>query len=198
MTKVIDYYLTPVSPFAYLGGERFAAIAARHGASVRVKPVDLGTIFPKTGGLPLGQRSKERQAYRLAELTRWSAYLGVPLTLHPKHFPAPDAQAAGLLLAAGKAGHDGLALANALGRAVWAEDRNIADAETLVAIADAQGLDGKALVAAGQDPALAAERAALTEEALGLGVFGAPTYVLDGELFWGQDRLDFLERKLAG
>lgn len=198
MARTIDYYLTPVSPYAYLGGERLAEIAGRHGAAVRVKPVDLGVIFPKTGGLPLAKRAPERQAYRLAELSRWSSFLGLKLNLHPKHFPAPDALAAGLILAAAKAGHDALALANALGRAVWAEERDIADAGTLKEIAAAQGLNGDALLEAAQAPATLEERAKLTEEALALGVFGAPTYVVDGELFWGQDRLDFVDRKLAG
>lgn len=198
MAPTIDYFFTPVSPYAYLGGRRLAELAQRHGAEVRVKPVDFGVIFPKTGGLPLAQRAKERQAYRLAELKRWSRHLGMPLTLQPKHFPAPDALAAGLLLAAAEGGGDALALANAMGQAVWVEERNIADPATLAALATAAGLEGPALVARAASPEIAAARAALTEEALALGVFGAPSYLLEGELFWGQDRLDFLERKLSG
>lgn len=197
MAKAVDYYFTPLSPWTYLGGERFAAIARRHGATVRVNPVDYGTIFPKTGGLPLAQRPRERQAYRLMELRRWSEHLHQPLTLHPKHFPCPDLLAACVILAAGESGGDALRLANAIGRAVWAEERNIADAATLQEIAAATGHDARALLARANDPATKARREALTQEALAAGVFGAPTYVVDGELFWGQDRLDFLERKLA-
>jgi len=197
MPTVIDYYLTPISPWTYLGGLRLEAIAQRHGATVRVKPVDFGTIFPKTGGLPLAQRAKERQAYRLMELQRWRKRLGVPLTLHPAHFPVPDLLAAGVILAAGEAGGDALGLANAIGRAVWAEERNIADPATLQALATANGHDGAALLARAGDAAIAERRQALTQEALAAGVFGAPTYVVDGELFWGQDRLDFLEEKLS-
>jgi len=197
MPKMIDYYFTPISPWTYLGSERFAAMAKRYGAEVRVKPVDYGTIFPKTGGLPLAQRPKERQAYRLMELKRWSRQLDLPLTLHPKHFPAPDLLAASVILAAGESGGDPLRLANAIGRAVWAEERNIADPATVQEIAAATGHDGGALLARANEPAIREKRALLTEEALAAGVFGAPTYVVDGELFWGQDRLDFLERKLA-
>jgi len=197
MPKALDYYFTPISPWTYLGSERLAAMAERHGIAVRVKPVDYGVIFPKTGGLPLAQRPKERQAYRLMELKRWPKQLGMPLTLHPKHFPAPDLLAATVILAAGETGGDPLRLANAIGRAVWVEERNIADAATLEAIATATGHDGAALLAKASDPAIRAKREALTQEALAAGVFGAPTYVVDGELFWGQDRLDFLERKLA-
>lgn len=197
MAKTVDYYFTPISPWTYLGGERLAEIARQRGAEVRVKPVDFGVIFPKTGGLPLAQRPKERQAYRLMELKRWSAHLGLPLNLHPKHFPAPDALAAGLILAAAESGGDALRLANAIGRAVWAEERNVADADTLQEIAEATGHKGAELLARANDPAVRAKREALNQEALAAGVFGAPTYVVDGELFWGQDRLDFLDRNLA-
>lgn len=197
MAKTIDYYFTPISPWTYLGGERLTEIAARHGAEVRVKPVDFGVIFPQTGGLPLAQRPKERQAYRLVELKRWAAHLGLPLNLHPKHFPAPDTLAASVILAATETGGDPLRLANAIGRAVWAEERNLADAGTLQDIAEATGHDGTALLAKAADPSIRAKREALNQEALAAGVFGAPTYVVDGELFWGQDRLDFLDRKLA-
>jgi carboxymethylenebutenolidase len=197
MPATLDYYLTPISPWTYLGSERFAAMVHRHGIGVRVRPVEYGVIFPQTGGLPLAQRSKERQAYRLMELKRWPKQLGLPLTLHPKHFPTPDLLAATVILAAGQTGGDPLRLANAIGRAVWVEERNIADAATLQEIAAATGHDGTALLARASDPAIRAKRDALTQEALTAGVFGAPTYVVDGELFWGQDRLDFLERKLA-
>ena len=100
MTKKIDYYFSPVSPWTYLGHERFAQIAKRHGATVAVKPVDYGVIFPQSGGLPLGKRAPQRQAYRLSELARWRDFLGVPLNIHPKFFPADPTQAACLICAA--------------------------------------------------------------------------------------------------
>lgn len=195
MAETIDYYFTPTSPWTYLGHERFGAIAARHGAAVRCKPADFGKVFQVSGGLPLAQRAKQRQAYRLFELKRWREFLGVPLTLHPKFFPAASEPAARLVLAAPEAQQ--FRLAGALLRAVWAEERNIADAATLRAIGNENGLDGERLVAAAEGASVGARYAALTEEAIERQVFGAPTYFVRDEPFWGQDRLDFVERALA-
>src|SRR3546814_6421528 len=119
-----------MSPWAYLGSQRFAEIARRHGAEVRVKPVNFGEIFPRTGGLPLAKRAPERQAYRLVEMKRWSEHLGIPIHLQPAHFHAAEQTAARLVIAAGDSGGDPLALAQAFGCAVWEEQREIADAAT--------------------------------------------------------------------
>ena len=198
MNAHVDYYFTPISPFVYLGHARFVEIARRHGASIAVKPVNLGQVFPVSGGLPLSKRAPQRQAYRLVELKRWSHYLGVPLNPTPANFPASAELAARFVLAALEQSVDAaLALAFAQGRGVWAEDRNIADAATLAAIATAQGLDAAALDERANAPDIAMRYAVLTQEAIDRGVFGAPTYVCGGELFWGQDRLDFLDRALA-
>jgi len=199
MAKHVDYFLSPASPWTYLGHERFAAMAKRAGATVKVKPMDLtAQVFPATGGVPVKQRSPARQAYRLAELERWRDHLGAELNLRPKHFPpAQDKLAARVTIAAGRAGADMLAFPYAIMRAVWAEERDIADPATLEAICAAQGLDGKAALAAAESEAVKAEYQANTDEAIRLGVFGAPWYVVDGEPFWGQDRLDFVERALA-
>jgi 2-hydroxychromene-2-carboxylate isomerase len=198
MTKVVDYYFTPVSPYAYLGHDRFVAIAARHGASINVKPCDVGKIFSVSGGLPLKQRSSQRQAYRLTELERWPKFLGIPLNKQPKFFPVSGDLASKWILAASTRGAaDALKLTGALMRAVWVEDRDIADAGTLAAIASEQSLDPQVLVAIADAPDTGARYEALTQEAIGRQVFGAPTYVYRDELFWGQDRLDFLDRELA-
>lgn len=198
MKKLVEYYFTPISPFTYLGHERFVSIARRHGATVAVKPINLGKVFPVSGGLPLGKRAPQRQAYRLAELARWSSYLGLALNLHPAHFPVPGDLASKWILAAAESGTDAaLAFAGAAGRAVWAEEKNIADRDTLAAIAQALELDSAALEARADSPEIVARYDALTDEAIERGVFGAPTFACDGELFWGQDRLDFLDRKLA-
>lgn len=194
----VDYYFTPVSPWAYLGHDRFAALVRATGASVSVRPVDYGVVFPASGGLPLPKRAPQRQAYRLVELRRFSAHLGVPLEPQPKHFPVPAEAAAHLVLAARQQAGDlaALDLAGRLGRAVWAEGRNVADADTLRAIAQEAGLPDTVLAAAAT-PEVAQAYAACTQQALDAGVFGAPTYVVEGELFWGQDRLDFLARRLG-
>ena len=198
MGKLVDYYFTPVSPYSYLGHDRFVALARRHGAAIAVKPIDLGRVFPVSGGVPLKQRAPQRQAYRLVELARWSSFLGIPLNLHPAHFPVPADLASRWILAALEQGaDDALAFAGSLGRAVWAEERNIADVETLAAIARSHGLDVAALDERANAPDIATRYDVLSQEAIDRGVFGAPTYVYAGELFWGQDRLDFLDRALA-
>lgn len=194
---VVDYYFAPQSPWTYLGHARFQAIAAQAGAVIRVRPVDLGKIFPLTGGLPLPQRAPARQAYRLVELRRWADTLGLPLHLHPSFFPVPGDAAARLILAVDAAhGSDAaMDLSGRVLRAVWAEQRNINDAATLAALlAEARLPDGVLAKAATAEVQQRYEEA--TQQALQAGVFGAPSYVVDGELFWGQDRLDFLERRL--
>ena len=198
MDKLVDYYLTPISPYVYLGHERFVAIARRHGATVAVKPINLGLVFPVSGGVPLTKRAPQRQAYRLVELARWSRHLGVPLNLHPKHFPVSAEIASHFILAALERSIDAaLELAFALGRALWAEDRDIADAAMVTAIAATCGADPAALAARADAPDIANRYAVLTQEAIDRGIFGTPTYVYAGELFWGQDRLDFFDRALA-
>ena len=198
MDKLVDYYFTPVSPYAYLGHDRFVAIAGRHGATISVKPVDLGRVFPASGGLPLGKRAPQRQAYRLVELKRWASYLQLPINVQPAFFPVSGDLASKWTLAALEQGTDvALEFAGTIGRAVWADERNIADKATLAAIAGTLRCDAAALDERASAPDIAARYEVLTQEAIDRGVFGAPTFVYNGELFWGQDRLDFLDRALA-
>jgi 2-hydroxychromene-2-carboxylate isomerase len=190
MHKLVDYYFTPTSPWTYLGHARFAELAKRHGAAVAVKPVDYGVIFPQSGGLPLAKRAPQRQAYRLSELARWREHLGVPLNIHPKFFPADPAQAACLICAAPE--DKRLAMAGDFLRAVWAEEKNLADSGVLAEIAARHGVaDAAGAIARGK-----AIYDGNTQEAVARQVFGAPTYVYKDELFWGQDRLDFLDRAM--
>jgi 2-hydroxychromene-2-carboxylate isomerase len=197
MAKIVDYFFSPTSPWAYFGGPRFAAMARKYGATIRCKPCDYGNVFPASGGLPLAQRPKQRQAYRLVELERWRDFLGMPLTIHPKFIPAPAALASCAIIAARQRGDDPGRLADALMRAVWVEDRDIADPATVSAVASAYGLNGAAILAAAESEAAKAEYDANTAEAIERQVFGAPTYIYAGIPYWGQDRLDFLERALA-
>lgn len=197
MAKVVDYYFTPVSPWTYLGHARFTAMLAKYGAQVNVKPADFGKIFSVSGGLPLKQRPPQRQAYRMFELRRFRDHLQVPLNLEPKFFPAPTEDASLLIIATDKqhGAQAAMKLSGAILRACWAEERNIADAATLQAIAKENGIDAGAL-----SDKLAQAKALFdgyTQEAIERQVFGAPTYLYDGEPFWGQDRLDFVERALA-
>jgi len=199
MSKIVDYYFSPISPWTYLGHARFTDIAKRHGAVINVKPADFGKVFPVSGGLPVAKRAPQRQAYRMVELKRFRDYLKLPLNLQPKFFPVPADPAAQFIVAAGRAGGSDAAmrLAGAILRACWAEERNIADAETLAAICTEQGMNAAALAAAAQSDEVIAEYAGYTQEAIARNVFGAPSYVVDGEIFWGQDRLEFVERALA-
>jgi 2-hydroxychromene-2-carboxylate isomerase len=198
VSLTIDYYFAPQSPWTYLGHQRFWDIARNTGASIRVLPVDLGgKVFPVSGGLPLAKRAPQRQAYRLQELQRFSQWLDVPLNLQPHYFPVNGDDAARLIIAVDmKDGSDAaMHIAGAVMRAVWVEQRNIADEATLAALLAEQGLP-----AARMDDAhsqAAHERYEIdTQQAIEAGVFGAPTYVIGGEIFWGQDRLDFVERRL--
>ncbi len=196
--KTIDYYFSPVSPWTYLGHARLRDIARRHGASISPKPADYGRVFPVSGGLPLKQRAPQRQAYRMVELRRWRDFLGVPIQLEPKFFPvSPDLAARTIIAAASAGAEKQLDLSHAFMRACWEQDRDISDASTLVDLASAAGLDGAALVKAAGEPAAQAEYDRLTQEAVDRQICGAPTYVVGGEPFWGQDRLDFVDRALG-
>jgi 2-hydroxychromene-2-carboxylate isomerase len=197
MSKVIQYFFVPLSPWAYLGHQRLLTLARQHGAMIEPKPFDLGKVFAATGGVPLPKRAPQRQAYRLAELQRWSEHLGVPLNLEPKFFPPATSEPAAWLLIAARerAGADAaLELAGAILRGLWAEEKDIADEATLAQLAGDCGLDGAALLAASREVQAQYERN--TEQAIAAGVFGAPWYIVDGHGFWGQDRLDFVERLL--
>lgn len=197
-THTIDYFLAPISPWAYLGHARFVDLVRQHHATVHVKPMNLGEVFPVSGGLPLSKRAPQRQAYRLVELARFSRFLGIPLNVQPKFFPANGDLAARWIIAASEVNpQQALALTGAVGRALWHEERDVADQETLAIVAHGIGLDAQSLSDRAQTQAIADRYAANTKEAIDRGVFGAPTYIVDGEMFWGQDRLDFVARKLA-
>ena len=197
MKGTLDYYLSLNSPWTYLGHDRLVAIAERHGVAITVHPVDLaGIVFPATGGLPLPKRSPERQAYRLLELARWRRHLGCPLNIHPRHWPVDERLAAHMVVACREAGDNAVRLAGAFLRAVWAEERDIADVDTAVDIATENGLDGAALADAAAQDHVAQAREADSRAAVERGVFGAPSYIYGGALFWGQDRLDFVEQAM--
>lgn len=199
MGLTVDYYFAPQSPWTYLGHQRFAEIAKASKVNVRVLPVDLGgKVFPVSGGLPLAKRAPQRQAYRLVELQRFSEFLGQPINLQPRYFPVNGDDAAQLIIAVDM--HDGtdaaMALTGAILRAVWVEDRHIADPAELAAILATLGLPARRLDDS-HTQAVHERYEADSQQAIDAGVFGAPSYVIDGEIFWGQDRLDFVARRLA-
>lgn len=198
MATVIDYYFAPQSPWTYLGHARFSDLVRDSGAQVRVLPVDLGKVFPVSGGLPLGKRAPQRQAYRLLELARFRDHLKLPLNPQPKFFPVASDDAARLIIAVDQ--QDGAAaamrLSGAVFAAVWAQQRDIASAEVLGELLAECALDG-GLLAQSRTPAVQQQYDANSQAAIDVGVFGAPSYVVDGEMFWGQDRLDFVQRRLG-
>jgi 2-hydroxychromene-2-carboxylate isomerase len=193
----LDYFLAPSSPWSYLGHQRLRDLCTGHAIPIRMMPIDLGKVFPQSGGLPLPQRAPQRQAYRLVELARWRDITGLPLNLQPRFFPVSGDDAA-LVLIGAQLHHGDPAALDLAGRvlsAVWAEERNIADPQVMAALIADAGLDGEAIVARRPDAIVRYE--ANTKEAIARQVFGAPWYVWQDEPFWGQDRLDFLERALA-
>lgn len=194
----VDYFLAPNSPWTYLGHARFVQIAREAGALVRVRPMDLGQIFPLSGGLPLTKRAPQRQAYRLVELARFARWLQLPLTLQPRFFPVAANPAAQLIVAVDQ--HDGsdaaLRLTGAVLAAVWVQERDIASPGCLAELLAETGLPPERL-AQSQSPEVLAAYQAHTDAAIAAQVFGAPSYVVNGEIFWGQDRLDFLQRQLG-
>jgi 2-hydroxychromene-2-carboxylate isomerase len=196
----VDYYYSLNSPWAYLGSARFDAMCAKYGATVSPFPVDFGVIFPASGGLPLPKRAPQRQAYRLMELARWSRFHNLPLNPQPAAFPFAEPPIAAIVVALRETQGvvPAIQLSHRIMRALWAEEANPADPDTFASLAADCGLDGPALLKLAEDPKWLALRAADSHAALERGVFGAPSFVIDGEIFWGQDRLDFVERKLAG
>ena len=197
MTRSIDYYFSVISPWSYLGDARLRAIASRHQVTLNHKPISPGTIFSRTGGLQLKDRSDQRKAYRMQELTRWRDHLGVELTLEPRFFPTNDQLAHGTGVAARQSGDDPSELVHALMRACWVEDQDIADPSVVSAALTTAGLDVDKLITLAKSEASRNEVDANTEEAISRGVFGVPAYLIGDQLFWGQDRLKFVERALA-
>jgi 2-hydroxychromene-2-carboxylate isomerase len=199
LSITVDYYFTPQSPWTYLGHERFAQIARAADAKVRVLPVDLGgKVFPVSGGLPVGQRAPQRQAYRLLELQRYSDHLRAPINVKPKYFPVSGDESARLIIAVDM--HDGsdaaMKISGAVFSAVWVRERHIADEKVLAELLAECGLD-PARLEQSHSQAVQERYEANTQQAIDAGVFGAPSFVVNGEIFWGQDRLDFVERRLA-
>jgi 2-hydroxychromene-2-carboxylate isomerase len=196
-SRRVELYCSFISLYTYIGIAAWGEMVARLGLEVVWKPVDLLAVFAATGGLPVAQRAPARQAYRQVEMQRWRAARGIPLVLQPKFYPADPAVGHRMLLAALRDGREVLGFAAGALRTVWADEGNVADPATLVRLADDAGLDGRALLAASDDPALAVEADGLTREAIDRQVFGAPFVFWRGEPFWGQDRFDHLEAAIV-
>lgn len=194
----IDYYFVTISPWTYLAGDRLEKIAQKHGATIRYKPCDMNRVFQATGGLPLAERSQARKDYRMQELRRWRAALGMELTLKPAFFPTNPAPAAYAIIAAQAAGGGDLGkLTQSILRACWAEEKDVSDDRVIRACLEGAGFDPALADSGLLSGAMTYE--ANAEEAIRVGAFGAPYYLVDEkEGFWGQDRLDMLDLYLSG
>ena len=193
----INYYFATISPYSYLAGNRLEEIAAKHGATITYKPLDLPALFARTGGVLPKDRHPSRQEYRLIDMARAAAKAGLPFNVQPAFWPTNMAPSSYAFIAAQSAGGGDIGgLAQAILRACWAEEKNIAEDDVI----------RDCLSASGFDPSLAdsgllqgAETyAANLEEAVEAGVFGAPFYITDdGARFWGHDKLDDLDAHLG-
>jgi 2-hydroxychromene-2-carboxylate isomerase len=193
----IDYYVWLMSDWAYLGGVRFVQMAARHNARINHIPMRMQDVFAGSGGLFLTQRSWQRQAYRIEELKRWRARLGIHLNIEPKFFPSDVDLASCMVIAGQRRGLPIADLVNTVMRAIWSEDQDVSDPQVLVAIAGRHGIDATELIEAARTETVRAEYRDNAGRALAAGVFGSPFYAFAGELFWGQDRLDMLEEAIV-
>lgn len=196
-TLVVDYFYSILSDWAYMGGERFEALSRRLRFRVNYRPMKLAQLYADTGGIILQKRSKQRQDYRVVELERWRDRLGMPITLHPRFYPADDTLASCTIIAAVIAGLDAGRLTNLLHRAIWVEEQDISDEATIERIIAAIHVNPRDLINAARAPAVLETLERNTKEAAARGVFGSPFYCLGKEIFWGQDRLDFLEESLV-
>ncbi|MDB5569984.1 MAG: disulfide bond formation protein DsbA [Hyphomicrobiales bacterium] len=199
MSRAIAYYFSLLSPWAYLGHTELGRIAERRSLTVDYRPVNLVTLFPETGGLPLGKRHPSRQAYRLVEMQRWREARDLPLVLKPRHWPFDFKLADRAALAAARSGEQAQAhafIACAF-RAVWVDERNMADPAVIGQLLAESGFDADAVLSLARSPGIEEAYAANYDSALADGVYGSPSYVLDGEVFWGQDRLELLEQALV-
>ncbi len=196
MTR-IDYYFTLISPFSYLGHGAIQNVASRHGAELDYKPVGLMAVWENSGSVPLGKRSKARQDARLIELQRWRERRGVPLNLRPKHFPTNPTLADRCVIAITKAEGDPAAYMDAAFKAVWANELDLSDREVIAGLLTGSDHDADTILAAAESDGVAAIHKGYTEEAVGIQVIGTPCYVLNGEAFWGQDRIELIDDALT-
>lgn len=196
MPRPIDYYFSLQSTWAYVGHARFGETVNAYDLKVNYKPVLLTELFSETGGLPLGKRHKLRQRYRLVEMQRWADKRGLKFELWPRHWPFDARLADCVAIAILEDGRDPQPYLQRAFPAIWERELNLADAGTLIALLDDAGLDGKALVSRAKSDEIAAAYERNRQDAMAADVFGSPSYVLDGEVFWGQDRIELLEDAL--
>lgn len=194
MSKTVEFYFDVGSPTAYLAHKRLQQLRAQYGLELRYMPMLLGGVFKASGNTsPIAIPAKGK--YMLEQdLPRFAARYGVPLIFNP-HFPINTLNLMRAAIAAQELGCVDAYLDRVFD-AIWAEGKNMGDAAVLEQVLADAGLDAVALIARSQDPEVKAELVANTEAAVARGVFGAPTLFMDGAMYFGQDRLDFIEEAL--
>jgi|TARA_B110000438_G_C15637978_1_gene573976 2-hydroxychromene-2-carboxylate isomerase len=196
LEKSIEFYFTVISSYSYLAAPRVAEVVKRTGALIIFKPIDIMKVFVASGTTPPAKQPDTRKAYREVDLNRVARAHSMFINIKPAFWPAPQDLASGIIIAAQEAGADPMPLTQAILGAVWAEDKNIADESTLIDIAQMCGFDGIELLAQAKTESVKSTFDANTEEASNKGIFGSPSFIVKGELYWGQDRLDYLEAAL--
>ncbi|WID99827.1 2-hydroxychromene-2-carboxylate isomerase (plasmid) [Bosea vestrisii] len=193
----IDYYFWVLSDWAYFGGPRLASIGKRHGVTINYIPIKMPYVYARTGGNLLGQRSKQRQDYRLAELRRWQVKLGMPINELPKYGTTNEDLASGLIIAAKHDGQPVERISHDILKAAWVDELDVASPAVLLDLANRSLKDPSRLIEQAGSPAIQEEFRRYSDEAIGRGVFGSPFYLFEDEIFWGQDRLEFLEEAVV-
>lgn len=196
MPDVIEYYFAPISGYAYLGHKPLMRLAADVGATVDFKPLLIAKVFAASGTTPPFAQSDVRKSYRIEDQRRVAAQEELTMNAVPKHWPTDPTLACKVIIAAGVLGVDKDAVSFACLKAVWAEERNIADPDDLTAALVDSGLPAGDVLAAAGAPEIATRMTAITEGAIAAQIFGSPTYVVNGERFWGQDRIAFVRQAL--
>lgn len=196
MSRRIEYFFSLVSPWAYIGHRLIVELARRHDVTIAYRPVALNEVFAETGGLPLAKRHPARQAYRMIELQRWREKRGLSFNLKPKHWPFDGNPGNRAVVAIVESRGDPAAFLQAAFAAIWERDENLGDAAILARYIKDAGFDVDAIIAAAQTAVIGESYERNRLYAIDIGAFGSPCYALDGEVFWGQDRLELLEDAL--
>jgi 2-hydroxychromene-2-carboxylate isomerase len=198
MSKTVDYFFSPMSPWAYLGHERLHALATEHSAVINVIPLDPAKLFAATGGVPVAQRPIQRQKYRISELKRWKSFLQSPIIIEPEYFPYNPSLVSLVVVAVVNAYGSEKAMEVTLNlmKGCWVENLNMASRDEVKKSIEKSGLSGDELIELAAKDETSKGLELNTQKAIDSGVFGAPTYLIEGDVFWGQDRLDFVKRSL--
>lgn len=195
--KEIDYYLTSSSPFNYLGFQPIQDVAAKHGYTLNIRPVNIRGIWAETGAVPPAERPLLRQRMRLIELQRFALHRKVPLNKEPKYFPVDPTLADHTIIALIEQGHDPQPYMAGIFTSVWVHEKNIADETTLIDLLKKYNHNPETTLELAKSQAISMIRDKNTQLSVKAGALGVPSYVLNGECFWGQDRISLLDEAIT-